>query len=216
MTQQCNLFGAALKTHFQQLLSGCPLVAILRGISPDEVETVCGILADSTVGLLEIPLNTPLALECIAIAAKCCSSRQLVGAGTVLEESQVHRVAAAGGRFVISPNTDPRVIRATKQQQLLSIPGCFTVSEAFAAGQAGADWLKLFPAGRLGAGYIRDLQAVVSLPFLAVGGINAANLREFLTCCDGVGIGGALYRRGKSMDEFRRDVETLVHAVRFQ
>lgn len=194
---------------FAENLAETPIIAILRGITVPEVPGVCGVLAEAGIKLLEVPLNTPGALECIAVAADAADG-QTVGAGTVLTPEAVRAVAAAGGRFIISPNTDIEVIKATKAAGMISIPGCFTASEALAAAGAGADYLKLFPSGSIGAGYIKDLKAVVKLPFIAVGGVNRGNIREFLNCCAGVGIGGALYKAGKTLAELRRDVTALV------
>lgn len=199
-----------LKNKFEQGLKSCPVVAILRGITPEEVENVCKFFADAGINLLEIPLNTPRALESIAIAAKCISGNQMVGAGTVLTAQAVRDVKQAGGQFIISPNTDENVIRETKACNMLSMPGCFTVTEAFIAQNAGADYLKVFPVGSIGANYIKDIKAVVKMPFMAVGGVNLDNMADFLKCCAGVGIGGALYKPGKSWGNFCSDTEKFV------
>ena len=166
----------------------CPLVAILRGILPEEVEAVCDVLYKNGIRLLEIPLNSPDALRSIEIAVK-------------------------RGEFIISPNTDVAVIRETKAGGMLSIPGFFTASEAFTAIQAGADYLKLFPAV-LGPGYVKDLKAVVKKPIMAVGGVNAANLPDFMKVCAGAGIGSALYKTGKSLEDLDRDAAAMAAAVR--
>ena len=202
-----------LKNSFEAGLKACPVVAILRGITVEEIPAVCAILAENKINLLEIPLNTPNALECIAKACECAAPGQLVGAGTVLSAEAVDQVQAAGGKFIISPNTNSDVIKRTKELNMLSIPGCFTATECFTAQAAGADYLKLFPAGSIGAGYIKDLKAVVKLPFMAVGGVNAENMQSFLKCCCGVGVGGALYKAGKPLDDIRRDAEALLKAI---
>ena len=191
----------------------CPLVAILRGILPEEVEAVCDVLYKNGIRLLEIPLNSPDALRSIEIAVKHTAGRMLVGAGTVLTPEDVRNVRAAGGEFIISPNTDVAVIRETKAGGMLSSPGFFTASEAFTAIQAGADYLKLFPAV-LGPGYVKDLKAVVKKPIMAVGGVNAANLPDFMKVCAGAGIGSALYKAGKSLEDLDRDAAAMAAAVR--
>lgn len=191
----------------------CPLVAILRGILPEEVEAVCDVLYKNGIRLLEIPLNSPDALRSIEIAVKHTAGRMLVGAGTVLTPDDVRNVRAAGGEFIISPNTDVAVIRETKAGGMLSIPGFFTASEAFTAIQVGADYLKLFPAV-LGPGYVKDLKAVVKKPIMAVGGVNAANLPDFMKVCAGAGIGSALYKAGKSLEDLDRDAAAMAAAVR--
>ncbi|MBQ6353138.1 MAG: 2-dehydro-3-deoxy-6-phosphogalactonate aldolase [Lentisphaeria bacterium] len=192
----------------------CPAVAILRGITPREIPEVCDILAESGIRLLEIPLNSPDALNSIAIAAQHVGDRQMVGAGTVLTPEEARGVAAAGGRFAISPNTDPAVIRETKKLGMLSIPGFLTPSEGFVALAAGADYLKLFPAGNFGTGYIRDIRAVIKAPIMAVGGVNAQNLGDFMKVCCGAGIGSALYKAGKSLEDLARDTAELVRIVK--
>ena len=203
-----------LKKVFDESVKACPIVAILRGIKLEEVPEVCAILADNQINLLEIPLNTPNALACIAEAVKCAAPGQLVGAGTVLTPADAEAVHAVGGKFIISPNTDSSVIIKTKELGMLSIPGCFTATECFTAQAAGADYIQLFPAGSIGASYIKDLQAVIKLPFMAVGGVNAQNMAEFLKVCSGVGIGSALYKPGKSMSDIRRDAEAMAAIVK--
>ncbi len=202
-----------MKARFEKLMGECPLVAILRGITPAEVPAVCDVLYEQGIRLLEIPLNSPDPLQSIAIAAKHCGDRQMVGAGTVLTVEAVRGVKQAGGFFIISPNTDVDVIRETKKQGMLSIPGFFTASEGFTALKAGADYLKLFP-GILGPGYVKDLKAVIKAPIMAVGGVNAQNLGAFLKVCCGAGIGSALYKAGKSLEDLARDTAELVRVVR--
>ena len=125
---------------FAEKLQKCPLIAILRGITPAEIDAVCEVLYESGFRMLEIPLNSPDALESIRRAAERwhVGEKMLVGAGTVLSAADVERVAAAGGKFIISPDTNPEVIRATKRAGLVSMPGFFTASEGFAALRAGA------------------------------------------------------------------------------
>lgn len=198
---------------FETYLKECPVVAILRGITPEEVPAVCDVLFEKGIRLLEIPLNSPDALKSIAIAAKHVKGKQLAGAGTVLTPEDVEGVHAAGGEFIISPNTEPDVIRRTKELGMISMPGFFTASEAFTAIKAGADYLKLFPA-ILGPGYVKDLKAVVKKPILAVGGVNAENIPAFMKVCAGVGIGSALYKSGKTLEQVAADAEAMVKAVR--
>ena len=199
---------------FEAFLKECPAVAILRGITTPEIPEVCDILAENGIRLLEIPLNSPDALTSIAIAVRHAGDRQMVGAGTVLTPEEARGVAAAGGRFAISPNTDPAVIRETKKLGMLSIPGFLTPSEAFVALAAGADYLKLFPAGNFGTGYIRDIRAVIKAPIMAVGGVNAGNIPEFMKVCCGVGVGSALYKPGKTREAFAADAAAIARAVK--
>ena len=202
-----------MKTRFEKFMAECPLVAILRGITTPEVPAVCDVLYESGIKLLEIPLNSPNAIGSIAVAVKHCGDRQMVGAGPVLTPENVRDVKAAGGLFIISPNTDVDVIRETKKQGMLSIPGFFTASEGFTALKAGADYLKLFP-GILGPGYVKDLKAVIKAPIMAVGGVNAKNLGDFMKVCCGAGIGRALYKAGKSLEDLARDSAEFVKIVK--
>ncbi len=201
-----------MKKQFEALLKECPVVAILRGITPGEVPEVCDVLLDAGIRILEIPLNSPDACTSIKIAAEHCAGRQMVGAGTVLTPEDVRNVKAAGGTFIISPNTDPDVIRETKACGMLSMPGFFTASEGFTALKAGADYLKLFPA-ILGPSYVKDLQAVIKAPIFAVGGVNAGNIPDFLKLCAGVGIGSALYKAGKSLEDIKADAEKIIQST---
>ena len=195
---------------FEEFAAECPLVAILRGIKPEETEAVCDALYDGGVRLLEITLNTPNAFDCIDRAVKHAGSRQLIGAGTVLTPEEVGQVAEHQGKFIISPNTDASVIRRTKELGLVSIPGFLTATEAFIAMAAGADYLKCFPAGRFGPAYIKDLKAVVPKPILAVGAVGKDNLASFVPVCAGAGIGSGMFKPGKTPDQIRKDVAELV------
>ena len=152
-----------MKTQFEKFMQQCPAIAILRGLTTAEAPAVCDALYAAGITLLEIPLNSPDPINTIAAAVKHCGDRQMVGAGTVLTPQNVRDVASAGGKFIISPNTDVDVIKETKKCGLVSIPGFFTASEGFVAQAAGADYLKLFPA-ILGPAYVKDLKAVIKLP----------------------------------------------------
>ena len=202
-----------MKAQFEKFMSECPAVAILRGITNDEVVSVCDTLYEAGIRLLEIPLNSPDAIRSIAIASEHCKERMAVGAGTVLTVEDVNNVHKAGGTFIISPNTDTDVIKETKKLGMLSIPGFFTATEGFAAIKAGADYLKLFPAC-LGPSYVKDLKAVIKTPIMAVGGVNSNNIPDFMKVCCGVGIGSALYKAGKSLEDVRKDAEAIVKAVK--
>lgn len=198
-----------MKERFELFLKECPIVAILRGITPGEITDVCAILYEKGIRILEVPLNSADAIKSIKLAAEYCGGRMMVGAGTVLSKEDVRNVKAVGGTFIISPNTDAEVIQETKACGLLSMPGFFTASEGFAAMKAGADYLKLFPA-ILGTTYVKDLKAVIKAPIFAVGGVKKDNIPDFLSVCAGVGIGSALYKAGKSLEEISIDAEDLV------
>ncbi len=201
---------------FDDKMRECPLIAILRGITPAEVLPVSETMFQAGVRLLEITMNSPEALESIRLAAGRWHSggEMLIGAGTVLTAEEAKAVAAVGGRFIISPDTNPDVIRATKACGMVSIPGFFTATEAFTALRAGADYLKLFPAEQVGPGYIKAIKAVVKAPIMAVGGVNAENLGAFLKVSVGAGIGSNFYKPGKSLEAIAADVREMVEIVK--
>ncbi|MBP5674094.1 MAG: 2-dehydro-3-deoxy-6-phosphogalactonate aldolase [Victivallales bacterium] len=201
--------------NFQDLIKDCPCITILRGVEPQEINAIADAIFDGGIKLLEITLNSPVGpLDSIAKAVEHTQGRMMIGAGTVLTVSDVRNVHAAGGKFIISPNTDSDVIHETVKLGMISIPGFFTATEAFTAIKAGADYLKLFPAGIVGPGYVKDLKAVVSKPIIAVGGVNAANLPAFMQVCAGVGIGSAVYKKGRTPDEIRQAARLLVQSFK--
>ena len=202
-----------MKEKFDACLKEMPIVAILRGISKEELLPVCDALYDAGIKLLEVPLNTPDAFSRIREAVDYCGTRQMVGAGTVLTKEDVQNVKASGGKFIISPNTDEEVIKETKALSLVSIPGFFTATEGFKAVKAGADYLKLFPAC-LGPSYIKDLKAVIKTPIMAVGGVTTENFVSFLDVACGAGIGGSLYKPGKPLSETAQTAKLLASMVR--
>jgi 2-dehydro-3-deoxyphosphogalactonate aldolase len=176
-----------------------PLIAILRGITPAEADAALEALIAAGIGLIEVPLNSPDPLASIRAMAEKAAGRARIGAGTVLAADDVRRVADAGGRLIVSPNRDDSVIRATKEAGLDSYPGVFTATEALGALAAGADALKFFPADVLGSAGIKAIAAILprSVPLLAVGGVDAANIPTWLKAgIAGFGIGSSLYRPG--------------------
>jgi 2-dehydro-3-deoxyphosphogalactonate aldolase len=183
---------------------GRGLVAILRGIRPEETADHVRALLDAGFEAIEVPLNSPEPLRSIAIAAEVASGRALVGAGTVLAPAEVAAVASAGGRLIVSPNTDPAVIGAAAALGLVALPGIFTATEAFAALAAGASALKIFPASALGPAGVAALRAVLppGTRLAAVGGVAedafAAWGRAGIRC---FGLGSSLYRPGASPGE---------------
>ena len=156
-------------------LARCPLVAILRGVQPHEVEAIAAALEASGIAIVEVPMNSPQPLDSIARLVREFGARLLIGAGTVMTLLQVREIAAAGGRLIVTPHADPRLTHAAKQHGLLSVPGFFTPAEAFAMLAAGADGLKLFPAEAAGPAVLRSLRAVLpaGTAVLPVGGIDA-------------------------------------------
>ena len=202
------------KQHMQQALAACPLIAILRGIEPETVIAVGDALAEAGFRLIEITMNFPQATRSIELAAAHFAGTDIaIGAGTVLTPDEVDRVADTGGAYIISPDCNPAVIERTKERGLLAIPGIFTPTEAFTALRHGADFLKLFPAGRLAPDYIKDLKAVVPAEIIAVGGIGKANMKSYLSHAIGVGVGSSLYKAGRSADETGQRASAMIQAL---
>jgi 2-dehydro-3-deoxyphosphogalactonate aldolase len=203
-------------TQFADAFAACPLVAILRGITPAEAPEVGEALVEAGFRLIEAPLNSPDPYDTIARLAERLAGRAIVGAGTVLTRDQVARVAAAGGTLVVSPNTDPDVIRATVAAGLISAPGYFTPSEAFAALGAGAHALKLFPAEGASPALLKAHRAVLprEVKVLVVGSVTPEAMPAWrATGADGFGLGSSLYRPGKSVEDIARDARRFTAAL---
>lgn len=203
--------------RFNTAFSTCPLVAILRGLTPDEALRVGDALVQAGFGLIEVPLNSPDPLRSIALLSEHLAGRALVGAGTVLAPAQVDAVAEAGGALIVSPNTDAAVIRATVVAGLVSLPGYQTPTEAFTAIAAGATALKLFPADIASPAALRAHRAVLpaNTRVLAVGGVTPDSIAEWRDAgADGFGLGSNLYKPGKSAVEVARAATTFVAALR--
>lgn len=182
-------------------LKDLPLIAILRGVTPDEIVPVGRALYDAGFRVIEIPLNSPQPFDSIRRLTAELGEDCLIGAGTVLTEAQVAEVDAAGGRLIVSPNANLAVIRASKAAGLVSAPGVATPSEGFAALDAGADSLKLFPAEQLGPAVVKAWRAVFpkELALLPVGGITPDNMGPYVAAgANGFGLGSALYKPGLS------------------
>ncbi|HCV77175.1 2-dehydro-3-deoxy-6-phosphogalactonate aldolase [Pseudomonas oryzihabitans] len=180
-------------------LKDLPLIAILRGVTPDDIVAVGRALYDAGFRVIEIPLNSPQPFESIRRLTAELDDSCLIGAGTVLTEAQVAEVDAAGGRLIVSPNANLAVIRASKAAGLVSAPGVATPSEGFAALDAGADSLKLFPAEQLGPAVVKAWRAVFpkELALLPVGGITPDNMGPYVAAgANGFGLGSALYKPG--------------------
>jgi 2-dehydro-3-deoxyphosphogalactonate aldolase len=203
--------------RFEAAFSACPLVAILRGLTPDEASGVGDALVEAGFTLIEVPLNSPDPIRSIGILAERFSGRALVGAGTVLTPAQVQGVAAVGGTLVVSPNVDAAVIRAAVAAGLVSLPGYQTPTEAFAALAAGATALKLFPADVASHAALKAHRAVLppGTRVLAVGGVTPDSIAGWRQAgADGFGLGSNLYRTGKTAAEVARDAAAFVAASR--
>ena len=180
-------------------LQRCDLVAILRGVTPEEVVPIGEALAEAGIAVLEVPLNSPRPIESIRRLAARFGDQLLVGAGTVMSAAQVATVADAGGRLVVLPHASEAVVRAAKARGMVAVPGFFTPTEAFAMLAAGADGLKLFPAEAAGPAVLKAMRAVLppNTVVLPVGGIDAGNIPAWRAAgAAGFGIGSSIYKPG--------------------
>jgi 2-dehydro-3-deoxyphosphogalactonate aldolase len=189
------------------------IVAILRGIRPEEAEPVAAALISEGITKIEVPLNSPEPLDSIGRMARRFGAEAIIGAGTVLAPEDVGRVAAVGGKLIVSPDANADVIRATKALGLLSYPGVMTPTECFAALRAGADGLKIFPGMLVGPEGLKAIRAVLpkGTEVLAVGGAGPENFALWLAAgADGFGIGTAIYRPGDSAETVSEKAKTIV------
>jgi len=179
------------------LLAEMPLVAILRGVTPARIEGVAAALFDAGIRAIEVPLNSPEPFKSIEMLAKIYGDRCLTGAGTVLTSADVERVANAGGKLLVTPNTNTAIIKYGLEKGLTAMPGFYTPSEGFAAAQAGAKYLKLFPASTGGIDHLKAMLAVLpkDVPVYAVGGVGAANMAQWREAgAAGFGLGSELFK----------------------
>ena len=190
-----------MSEHIRDYLKQCPLVGIIRGVAPDDVEAIGAAIFDAGIRIIEVPLNSPDPLASIRKLSASFGDRALIGAGTVLDPGQVDEVKEAGGRLIVSPSTDPAVIRASVAAGLISCPGYFTPSEAFTAIAAGAQALKFFPAEAATPAVLRAQKAVLpnDVPVIVVGGVTPDSMRSWLDAgADGFGLGSGLYSPSQS------------------
>jgi 2-dehydro-3-deoxyphosphogalactonate aldolase len=200
---------------FGQWLALCPLVAILRGIRPDECVDVVAALDAAGIAIVEVPLNSPSPIDSIARLADRFGRHMLIGAGTVMTARQVDEIADAGGRLIVSPHAASEVVAAAKRRDLLACPGVFTPTEAFAMLALGADALKLFPAEAASPAVLTALRAVLpaGTKILPVGGIGAANLAAWRAAgAAGFGIGSSIYKPGDTPDAAAAKARALLAA----
>jgi 2-dehydro-3-deoxyphosphogalactonate aldolase len=190
--------------RLQASLAPLPLIAILRGVKPDEASAIGEALLGAGFVAIEVPLNSPEPLKSIRLLAESLGERALIGAGTVRDPDDVERIFAAGGRLIVMPHGDPAVIHAAKQRGMFCIPGVATPTEAFAALDGGADALKLFPAEALPPAVVKAWRAVVPAKhwLLPVGRITPETMAPYLTAgANGFGLGSALYKAGLTPDQ---------------
>jgi 2-dehydro-3-deoxyphosphogalactonate aldolase len=203
--------------ELKRRLGECPLVAVLRGVTPPEAEEIGAALWESGFRIIEVPLNSPQPLESIARIAASLGERALVGAGTVLRPEEVAQVQGAGGRLIVSPDTNEAVIDAAVAADLVSAPGFFTPSEAFRAVRAGAHGLKFFPAEAASPAVVKAQRAVLpkDVPLLVVGSVRPEAMRGWLDAgADGFGLGSGVYRPGRSAKETAARASAYVDALR--
>ena len=198
-------------------LRKCPIVAILRGIEPEEAESICTILEGTGIVIVEVPLNSPNALSSIAILSRAFGDRMLIGAGTLTNPRQVTEVAAAGGRLIVTPHADTAIVRAAKAANLFAVPGFFNPTEAFSLLEAGADAIKLFPSEVLGIPMLKALQAVLprNTIVIPVGGIDAERIAPWMAAgAFGVGVGSSIYKPGDTAVAVKAKAIGIMDAVR--
>ena len=204
------------KELLHRYLDETPLVAIIRGVTPDDVEAIGDAIYEGGIRIIEVPLNSPEPLKSIELLASRFGERMLVGAGTVLNAYQVADVKSAGGRIIVSPNANLAVVSATAAAGLVASPGFFTPTEAFAAIDAGATVLKLFPAEAASPAVLKAQLAVFpkDIPVMVVGGVKPDNMRPWLDAgAAGFGLGGGLYQPGQTAAETLEKARAYVAGV---
>lgn len=208
--------AADASSRFSASLVTCPVIAILRGVTPDKVLDVCSQLVDIGICVIEVPLNSPSALRSIEMIKQSLGDQILCGAGTVTQRQQVVAVKQAGGDIILSPHLDVQVIKACIDNKLVGLPGIATPTEAFSAINAGCQNLKVFPASVLTPAFVTALQAVLppQIGLIPVGGIKPSSLPQWLnTGVSGVGIGSDLYHPNDSKLEFKQKIDYLHQAL---
>lgn len=202
--------------QFTRHLAACPLIAIVRGIRPDEALAVGEALITAGIRIIEVPLNSPDPFDSIARLATRFGDQATIGAGTVLDRTDVARIADVGGRIIVSPHADLEVIAATVAGGLVSAPGYFTPTEGFAALKAGAHALKLFPAEAANPSMLKAQRAVLpsDVPILMVGGITPESIHDYLAAgANGFGLGSGLYSPGRSAADVGERARAYVAAL---
>jgi 2-dehydro-3-deoxyphosphogalactonate aldolase len=203
--------------NFKDAFRQMPIIAILRGVRPSEAVAIAEAVLESGIRVIEIPLNSPDPLTSIRHVAEELAGRAVVGAGTVLSEAEVDRVADVGGRIIVSPNMDPQVIRKTKARGLMSAPGVMTPSEAFAALAAGADVLKMFPGEFFSLPVIRSMAAVLpkTSVLVLVGGVTPDMISAFCgSPVAGFGVGSSIYKPGVTAADVKVNAAKFADAIR--
>ncbi|SFO98521.1 2-dehydro-3-deoxyphosphogalactonate aldolase [Cohaesibacter marisflavi] len=204
---------SAFSEQFETAFAKMPLVAILRGVPAERAKTLLTILVEEGFTLIEVPLTSADATDAIQEMVEAAPDGIMIGAGTVLSPEDVQAVYDAGARFIVTPNTDPDVIKKANELGMPSCIGCLTPTEALLATRSGATVLKFFPAARLGGQYIKDVKVVLppQMRVLAVGGVGPAEFEEYVAAgAAGFGIGSDLWKVGRSDEEVRSSARALV------
>ena len=205
------------ESKLQDCFTDLPVVAILRGVTPDEVVAIGQAVREAGISIIEVPLNSPDPFTSIGRLVEALGDDCVVGAGTVVQADDVVRVADVGGQIIVSPNTDVDVIRASLERGLVPMPGWATPSEAFTAYSAGARYLKLFPAGSYGVRHYNNVKAVLpgECKVIAVGGVGADDIGEWRSAgIDGFGIRSDIYKAGRDPEDVGARARSIVAAVR--
>lgn len=200
-----------------KLLEKAPLIAILRGVKPDEVEAIAEALLRHGITIIEVPLNSPDPFDSIERLAKRFGADALIGAGTVMTETDIERVHGAGGTLMVTPHADARLVAAAKRRGMQTAPGFFTPAEAFSLIAAGTDALKLFPAEAASPAVLKAMRAVLpaAMPILPVGGITPESIGPWREAgAKGFGIGSAIYRPGDTAEIVAGKAAKFAEALR--
>jgi 2-dehydro-3-deoxyphosphogalactonate aldolase len=201
---------------FQKYFAACPLISVIRGVTPDEAEAIGEAIYEAGIRIIEVPMNSPDPLGSIEKLARRMGDRALIGAGTVLNRQQVADVQAAGGQIIVSPNTNTDVIAASVDAGLVSCPGFFTPSEGFAAIEAGAHALKLFPAEAATPAYVKAQRAVLpkDIPLLVVGSVKPELMGAWVEAgANGFGLGSGVFKPGKTPEQVLESARAYVAAL---
>ncbi|MFT5608679.1 MAG: 2-dehydro-3-deoxyphosphogalactonate aldolase [Parvicella sp.] len=205
-----------MSNKIDQWLSKMPVVAIIRGVTPDQVVEIGHAIHEAGVGIIEVPLNSPDAFTSIARLSAALGSECVIGCGTLVDKKDVQRVADAGAEIAVTPNTRPAIIKKCIKLGMTPMPGWATPSEAFSAYRAGARYLKLFPAATYGPGHVKAIRAVLpsDAKVLAVGGVGPVVAPEWLAAgIDGFGIGSEIYKPGLSAEQVKNRARAIVAAI---
>ena len=197
-------------------LDSIPIIAIIRGVKPEEAVDVALTIYEAAIRVIEVPLNSPNPFQSIKNIVAVLGDKMIVGAGTVTTCEEVQKLKESGGELVVSPNTNPEVIKLSKKLGMLSYPGVMTVSECFQALEAGADGLKVFPANVVGKDFIKAAKVVLpkEIPLLAVGGVDSSNMHDWLNAgVDGFGLGSSIYKPGMPLKEISQRCEEAVAII---